>query len=288
MNLVGKIFVVLILLMSVVFMAFAMAVYATGRNWREVVVNQEATADKPLGLTYQLKKEQDANKELKDQSDKLKQEINAEKAAKTQAVAKLENELTVARAALKALEAKQAELEKVARDNVAAMSVTQTNATGYRKEVETQRSAVSDAQKDRDAHFKEVTRLSDELNQAINEKDLLKKRTDELAKDLARAEDVLRRFGLDKNKDYSGVPPKVDGVITAAEGNDMVEISLGSDAGLMKGHKLEVYRTAGGQSTYVGRIEVVRLEPNRAVCKIDPKFQTSHMMKGDRVSSKID
>ena len=50
MNLVGKIFVVLILVMSVVFMAFAMAVYATHRNWREVVVNEQAAPDKPLGL----------------------------------------------------------------------------------------------------------------------------------------------------------------------------------------------------------------------------------------------
>ena len=37
MNLVGKIFVVLIFVMSLVFMAFAMAVYATHRNWREEV-----------------------------------------------------------------------------------------------------------------------------------------------------------------------------------------------------------------------------------------------------------
>ena len=73
-----------------------------------------------------------------------------------------------------------------------------------------------------------------------------------------------------------------------AEGGGLVEISLGSDAGLMKGHKLEVYRTAGGQSTYVGRIEVVKTDPSRAACKIDPKFQNSNVMVGDRVASKID
>ena len=50
MNLVGKIFVVLILVMSVLFMAFAMAVYATHRNWREVVVNEQATPDNRWGF----------------------------------------------------------------------------------------------------------------------------------------------------------------------------------------------------------------------------------------------
>ena len=46
---------------------------------------------------------------------------------------------------------------------------------------------MEEAQKDRDAHFKEVVHLTEELNQAANEKDLLKKRTDELTKDLAKA-----------------------------------------------------------------------------------------------------
>ena len=36
MNLVGKIFIVLILVMSLVFMSFAVVVYATHHNWKEV------------------------------------------------------------------------------------------------------------------------------------------------------------------------------------------------------------------------------------------------------------
>ena len=67
MNLVGKIFVVLILILSVLFMAFAMAVYATHKNWREVVLNEQASAEKPLGLAPQLRNVQARNKELNDQ-----------------------------------------------------------------------------------------------------------------------------------------------------------------------------------------------------------------------------
>ena len=37
MNLVGKIFIVSILVTSVFFMAVAMAVYATHKNWREAI-----------------------------------------------------------------------------------------------------------------------------------------------------------------------------------------------------------------------------------------------------------
>ena len=49
-------------------------------------------------------------------------------------------------------------------------------------------------------------------------------------------------------------------MITATPGAGLVEISLGSDQGLLKGHQLEVYRIGGGQSTYVGRIEVVQTD----------------------------
>lgn len=290
MNLVGKIFTVLILIMSVLFMAFAMAVYATHKNWREEVMRpaDKVTAEMKLGLHYQLEDAKADNKKLTDEKDKLKQQFDAEKAAKAQAVAKLESELEVAKGELKSLEAKQAELEKAKREAVAAMNATQTNATGFRKELEGQRTTVGEAQKDRDAHFKEVVRLTEELNQAVNEKDLLKKRTDELAKDLAKADLVLRKFGYDKNKNYSDVPPKVDGIIRATPGGGLVEISIGSDQGLMKGHQLQVYRTSAGQSAYVGRIEVVSTAPDKAVCKVDTKFQNSNILVGDRVASKID
>ena len=113
------------------------------------------------------------------------------------------------------------------------------------------------------------------------------KRNVDLAKDVARADELLRKLGYDKNRDYSDVPPDVDGVIMATPGANLVEISIGSDQGLIKGHLLEVYRIGGGQSTYVGRIEVVKTTPDRAVCKIDPKFQKSNMMVGDRVATKI-
>lgn len=287
MNLVGKIFTVLILVMSVLFMAFAMAVYATHKNWRDAVLNEQATPDKPLGLAKQLKDAQEKNRQLLDEAEKLKQQFDAEKAAKLQAVTKLETELKEAQSDLKTLQAKEDELEKAKRAAEAAMNATQTNATGYRTELEGQRKTIHEAQKDRDAHFKELMRLTEELNQAANEKDLLKKRTDELAKDLAKADKVLRKHGLDKEKDYSDVPPIVDGVIRATPGAGLVEISIGADDGLVKGHRLEVYRTAGGQSTYVGRVEVVSTAPDRAVCKIDPRYQNSNMMVGDRVASKI-
>ncbi len=147
MNLVGKIFVVLILVMSVLFMAFAMAVYATHKNWRDVAMAPE------VGLQARLEKAKKDNKDLTDQAENLKQKFETEKAAKLQAVAKLETELEGVRGELKSLDAKQAELEKAKREAVAAMDATQKNATTYHNEVVEQRTAVEEARKDRDVAF---------------------------------------------------------------------------------------------------------------------------------------
>ena len=54
MNLVGKIFTVLIFVMSLVFMTFAIMVYATQKNWKLVVNNSQDTVERPLGLSQRL------------------------------------------------------------------------------------------------------------------------------------------------------------------------------------------------------------------------------------------
>ena len=67
-----------------------------------------------------------------------------------------------------------------------------------------------------------------------------------------------------------------------------MEISIGADDGLLKGHKMEVVRMGGGASVYVGRIEVMRTTPDRAVCRVIPDMLKSPIQRGDRVYDKLD
>ena len=292
MNLVGKIFIVVIFVLCLVFMALAMSVYTAQKNWREVVMlpKDRLTPGKELGLKWQKEKLEHDNKELQDEKDKLQKEYKAEKAARQQTLSRLQTELEIARKDRKSLEAGRADLEKDKRDAVAAMNATQKNLTDFRQELDRQRNAKLEAERDRDRHFLEVVRKTDELNQAVNEKELLRRRTVELAKDLKKADEALMWNGFpDKDSDYkSKTPPKVDAIVTSVNGDGLIEISLGSDAGLREGHQLEVYRTSGGQSTYVGRVKVVRTDPSKSVCKVDPNFQNSNVMVNDRVASKIE
>ena len=61
MTLVGKIFTMLILIMSIIFMAFAMMVFATHRNWKDTATKTKVALDA-------------ANTSLKDVKDALERE----------------------------------------------------------------------------------------------------------------------------------------------------------------------------------------------------------------------
>ncbi len=287
MNLVGKIFTVLILLMSVLFMGFAVAVYATHKNWRDVVLNPEASGGKDLGLKFQLENVRARNQELKDQLDKIDGELAAEKAAKRQALSKLETENDELKRERDQRDREHAKLKQAEREAVAAMQATQETLAGLRAEVDEFREKIGKAQAERDAHFKSVVSLTDDLHQSVNELKRLKARQVTLAADLAKAKEILRHKGLTLHTPTADTPPRVDGLVLATTGDGLIEISIGSDDGLLKGHSLQVYRMAGGVSTYLGRIEVVRTSPDKSVCKVDPNYRKGTIQRGDRVASKL-
>ena len=289
MNLVGKIFVVLIFVMSLCFSMLAVAVYGTHRNWKEEIerTEQEVGPGKALGYKQRVDNLLARNQELKDQKADLERQVAEERKAKDQAVGKLESKYGLLKQQHDQLELAHAKLVQERRDAQAALAATQATLAALRTEVGKHRIEISQAQGDRDAHFKEVVRLTDELHQLINERERLKQRQLELVAELTRAKSVLRHNELSVDTDISGTTPLVDGIVTAVPRPDLVEISIGSDEGLIKGHQLEVYRSAGGGNTYVGRIHVLETRYDKSACKVDPKYRQSNIQRNDRVTSRI-
>jgi len=282
MDLVGKIFVVLIFVMSLVFMSFVVAVYGTHTNWKEKVTAPDT------GLDAQLKTAQQQSQELKDQLTKLEGELAKETTAKREALAKLETENDELRRERDRLEKELADLQKDQREAVAAMQATQNSLASLRQEVDALRTNIQKAQKDREEAFTTLVKTTDELHQTANELTVLKDRNVQLSEQLADAVAVLNKHDLKPIPAmYEGVPDEVKGLVAAVTGNGMMELSIGSDDGLQKGHKLEVYRKADGQSKYLGRIEVVQTQPDKAAAKILPDYQQGAIQAGDRVAARL-
>lgn len=278
MNFIGKIFVVLITVMSLAFMSFAVAVYATHRNWRDIVLNE---------LRPQLDEARAENQSLRDTLERLTNDLQSEQTNRRTQVAKLEQEKELLQRERDERQRETAELVEERRRSIAAMEATQRTLENLRAEVDRLREEIVQAQQDRDDHFKRMVALTDEVQQLEGRRNLLEARNMQLLEQVARQNAVLDRHGLDEFMPIDGIPPKVDGIILAVGDRGLVEISIGSDDGLRTGHTLEVFRHGTSNSKYLGRVEVVRIEADRAVAKVIPEFRKGIIQKEDRVASRL-
>lgn len=161
---------------------------------------------------------------------------------------------------------KEADGEKLA-------SLIETIAT-LRKEVTYLRNEIRSVQEDRDKHFAKAVELTDKLLQL----------SDELAKERAKVQEMQRGFLADK-----GIPaPNLEGIVVAVSDKGLVEISVGSDDGLRKGRRLQVFRADPTSSVHLGEIEVVKTDPDRAICRVISELIDSPIRVRDRATTKGD
>jgi hypothetical protein len=279
MNWLGKVFVVLILLMSIVFMSLAMMVYATHKNWREVI-------EGPNGLEVRLNNAQTVNTQLKSDFMRRTEELQAETEAEKQQVRKLETErvgLVERNAAI------QAELDQKRQDerqHIAMVNATQDINTKLATEVEGLRKQIRDKEQDRDKLFGQTLQATETLHQVSGQYESAREMSEQLTKQVAGMKTVMDAKGVDPNTDPTGVVPTVDGMVSQIRrsgGAQFVEVTIGADDGLKPGNTLEVFRG----SKYLGRLDVVTTSPDKSVGKVDRRFLQGQIQEGDRVATRI-
>jgi hypothetical protein len=287
MNLVGKIFTVFILLMSVVFMGFAVAVYAVQENWRLVADNDKPTVAHKEGLAQQLTKAKAETSELQKKKDDLEAQCKIEKDRQDKVNAELRTAAEDAQKAKAEAERTVATKEEQLRVAVMAVDASLKTADNFAKENNQLREDIKLARDDRDAQFKKVVGLTDDLNSAVTDWKRLAKANQDLAAQLAKARAINEYFHLDENSMLKEPPPDLSGRVVGVQPPDLVEVSLGSDDGLRKGHTLFVIRPGDGGMKYVGKITVLN-DPasDKAVCRV-VKPLTVPIERGDLVRAKL-
>ncbi|MBI1248782.1 hypothetical protein GC197_13190 [bacterium] len=280
MTLIGKIFTVLILLMSLVFMTIAMTVYATHKNWRDVVKG-DSSGNQGLEKTIsELNAQATAlQKEIGD----LKMKLQQERAARASALQTLLTRTRLQDDQLTTLSKENERLVKSEDMMKTNLELTLNNEKALKQEVDQLRSDIKIAQADRDKIFNEVVLKTDELQQRKVEQERLAERAQSLTAQTARMKRVLTAFGKTEFTPVDGIAPPLDGYITAVNNANLVEINLGSDDGIHIGNQLEVFR---GQ-TYLGRIIIKETAPDHAVGEIVRENRRGQILKGDHVSTKL-
>ncbi len=272
--------------MSVVFSAFSVMVFATHKNWKEEVLRTEATPDgRPIGWKKRLENEQRLKDEALRKLGDLEDELEAIRVAKRQEVAKLEQEKERLQAETNTLETQFKEKSDLLAQALADVESAQKQLDILRNEGNAMREEIREAREVITAKFDTLLKIREELNQNLGQVALLDERNKQLNAELAQAEAWLKKFGVVKETPLDAIEPLVEGMVLRVKkykDDIFVEVSIGSDDGLQKGHQLEVYR--GG--AYVGRIDIVQATPDRAVGKVDREYQQRLIQTEDRVKAR--
>ena len=278
MNLVGKIFVSLIAILSIVFFSLTLVLYASHRNWKDECDKKDATIQT---ITTEKGK-------LESQKLELEKKIEEEKTAYVQTIGALRNAVEYLKNQNDALEKQADDLGKDAQQRLEVIKVNNAMIKDYQTTIETMSRDLASAQEQRASYLQNLADTVNRMHELASIRGDLEQKNEELTQEFDKALAVLNMNGLmpDPELYEKTLPFLVKGKIQAVQEGPrgLVMISLGSDDGLKPGHALEV----SNGSSYLGKIEVVTVEPNRAVCRILPQFRQGTIKEGDDVSSKFE
>ena len=276
MNLFGKMITVVILIVSIIMMTLSVTVYSTHKNWQSIAKKYQK----------QLNDERNKNGRLTSLKESLDGQLDAEKTARQQVVAKLESERNELLSQNSIIQQDLDQLRQISRANTAALESTQANNEKLTAEVEAYRADIGENQEARDKAYASLLKATDELHQAKGKVRLLTQQNAQLAQDLGTKVDLLRSKGIDPNTAPDEIVPTIRGVVSAMHrtaGTQLIEITIGADDGLKKGHTVEVFR---GQR-YLGRAEIMRTEPDKAVGRVLRQFQQGQIKEDDNVATRL-
>ncbi|HJT76392.1 MAG TPA: hypothetical protein VJ739_04245 [Gemmataceae bacterium] len=279
MTLMGKILVVLILVLALAQVALHSLAFVTRRNWvkeydqlaqKYVVAQAESEAYKA-----------DMDKAKNDaavQAQKLQGDIDAAKkeADKQKAeVARLQQQIDTQ---------KTEAAQSAANQNVSVTDVERLKAEADRLEkvhkadADNMTKMVSDNNKLRD----QAVAAQIEARSLKERNNNLMTKLEEMSKDLVKA----RTTGTSSSTLSAKNPPleNIDGLVTKLDPSGLMTLSIGSDAGLVKGNTLEVFRLSPAR--YLGTVRIISLTPHEAVAQPVGR-PLAPIRVGDRVASRI-
>lgn len=281
MTFVGKILVVFIVVFSLFYMGFAIAVFSAHTNWKTVAEERQqeiATLDQQL-------------QGRRDEVTSLQQSLATETDKVQQEKAAIEGELEQRKQELERLTEQVTSETERANMNSRQAETALREAEDRRMESGRLREQIAALLTEKDGLFNKNVDLQTDLFQATTERDRSEKRNQELQVRVRQLETLAANNGLPTEDldelDLVKAIPLVEGLVLKTAGEDVgdrfVEISIGSDDGLMQGHQLLVWRP-GPSPKYLGKIQVIDTDPDRAVARVLSNFR---IQEHDNVTSQF-
>ena len=271
-NVIGKIFVFAVFIMSLMLMSFAVAIFSSHVDWQ-----------------VEYKKKQDELEKIKTEEQKLNQEISRltqqvgdSEAARDQVIAKFQQALLEKEGELAELRKQRNEKLEEMQAKITELANVEEDLTRAREEIKSLQGDVRDKQLKVDEQVTRAAELAGQLHEKESFLQIATERKAQLEKQVAQARLLLKQNGLSLESATKDRVPAVDGVVTAVADNS-IEVSLGGDDGLQAGHQIEVYR----KDEYLGRAIVKSVKPDRSIAVIVREYARGIIQRGDKVTTRL-
>ena len=298
MTIIGKILTVFLFLFSLLFLGFAVTINQlnkdsqTGESWY-TIVNKLKARERDYQADLRARSEELAGMRARITTLETQNKTATENAAKE--LAQLQNQINQKAGEADALKNKFAAIQSDLTAMTAELERRRNEATKLYDNIKQLQTEISDLQV-------KATTANNEKTQAVVAADTFRKRADQLEAELQKMttayEDTIaklneKRGGVstagatDRKATPAPVPPPndVEGIIKQVSTDGLVSISIGSDAGLLKGHTLEVFRL--NPTRYLGRITIQEVSPHEAVGKMADLRKAKELQPNDIVASQI-
>jgi hypothetical protein len=281
MTFVGKILVITIMVFALVFLALSTVVFTTSKNWMVATKNEQTKVEDLKKKLNDAKAASEASKKgLEDEKakyDQVKKSLENDLASKEDEIKRSQAQLTTARGQLGVAEqtAKSTLDEVQSKDERAKLAFTQLTA----------------AEKQGNEFKLIVADLNDKIRDLTRQLETATNHNSTLRETVAKFAELLTKNGL--STDISQIkgletPPKVTGKVMRIDStNRTMEISIGSDDGLVVGHVLHLFRTSP-RPDYLGKVIIISVDPDQAVARLVGKpYMGKKIKEGDIVSSTV-
>lgn len=271
-NVLGKIFVFAVFVMSLMLMTFAVAIYSSHINWQEVAKQKQE----------ELAKLTDSKKSLEAENKRLTENVAASETARDQVVAKFQSALIEKDKELTSLKAARDEKLADMQTKITELATVEEDLTQARDNVNKLRKDINEKQLKVDSQVDRAAQLAAQLHEKESFLEIVTERKSQLEKQVSQARILLKQNGLSLDSLPKDRVPTINGVVMAVA-DDSIEVSLGFDDGLQKGHQIEVYRN----DEYLGRAIVKSVKPDRAVAVLVREYSRGIVQRGDKVTTRL-
>lgn len=264
-------------------MAFAGAVFTVQTNWKKKATESIAQNNEQKNIQEEI--DTDHQKALTD----LNAKAQLSEGRAVTAEAKLQGQTDLAKSLAKELadeRTRNSESQQVTK-------IANTEAESRQNEAIRLRVSIGQLRKTIDKQVAEKHSLENVVFKSEQKIKLMKVKNNSIIKELSKLQRVIAVAKIDVNE-YEGkqAPPvniegKIIAVLRGLRGEpDLIEISIGEDDDLLKGHELFVYSKAG-RGKYLGKVRIDSVTPDRAVGVVIQKTKNGIIKEGDYVSPKL-